>query len=224
MRLLLIEDDKNIREMLVQNLKSESYTVDIATDGESGSYLGRTNDYDAIIMDLILPKKDGNEVCKEIRESGKTCPILMLSVNNTVNQKVNVLNAGADDYITKPFSFKELKARLRALMRRPRIIEPDILQVDDLSLDIPQQKVIRGGKEIYLTRKEFALLEYLLRNKGNVVSRGMIMEHVWNADSDPFSNTIEAHILNIRKKIDKPKRPSLIQTVPGRGYKIDMPK
>jgi two-component system, OmpR family, copper resistance phosphate regulon response regulator CusR len=222
MRILIVDDDDNIRHSLAKNLEAESFIVDTASDGEAGSYAARTNEYDAIILDLIMPKKDGTVVCREIRLSGKTCPIIMLSVNAVTDQKVSLLNTGADDYLTKPFSYKELSARLRALLRRPPALEPDILEIDDLRVDIPRQRVTRSGKEIYLTRKEFALLAYLMRHKSTVVSRGMIMEHVWSADHDPFSNTIEAHILNIRKKISVPKRPSLIHTITGRGYKLDV--
>jgi DNA-binding response OmpR family regulator len=149
-------------------------------------------------------------------------PIILLSVTASTEEKINLLNCGADDYLTKPFSFKELLARIRALLRRPRSIESDILEIGDLRIDVARQKVTRGGKEIYLTRKEFSLMEYLMRHRSMVVSRGMIMEHVWNADSDPFSNTIEAHILNLRKKIDQGFGGKLIHTVPGRGYKIDV--
>jgi two-component system copper resistance phosphate regulon response regulator CusR len=222
MRILVVEDDPDVRQFLVASLESESYAVDVAVDGEVGSYLARTNDYDIAILDLILPKKDGNLICREVRAAGRTFPILMLSVNNVAREKANLLNHGADDYLTKPFSYVELIARIRALMRRPHKVETNILKVDDLEMDTLKQHIQRGKRTIYLTRKEFSLLEYLLHHSGNVVSRGMIKEHVWNGDGDPFSNTIEAHVLNIRKKIDMPNRPKLIHTVPGRGYKIDV--
>jgi DNA-binding response OmpR family regulator len=222
MRILIIEDDKDIRDFLRMSLESESFAVDEASDGERGSYTARTNDYDAIILDLVLPKKDGNLVCKEIRAAGKQAPIIMLSVNSDFETKVNLLNYGADDYLTKPFSFLELRARIRALLRRPLNIEPALLEIDDLKVDTLRQRVERANRKVYLTRKEFALLEYLMKHKGTVVSRGMIMEHVWNADSDPFSNTIEAHILNVRKKVDNPSKNKLIHTIPGRGYKVDI--
>jgi DNA-binding response OmpR family regulator len=220
MRILIIEDDKEVRNFLKVSLEAESFIVDEATDGDMGSYNARTNDYDMIILDLMLPKKDGCEVCREIRMTGNTVPILMLSATSGPEYKVDLLNCGADDYVTKPFSFQELRARIRALLRRPHLIEPAVLEIDDLKVDTSKQRVVRGNKKIYLTRKEFCLLEYLMKHKGAVVSRGMIMEHVWNADTDPFSNTIEAHILNVRRKIDITKR-KLIHTVPGRGYKID---
>ncbi len=222
MRILLIDDDKDIRSFLRMSLEAESFVVDEAADGETGSYTARTNDYDIVILDLDLPKKNGSKVCKEIREAGKTMPILMLTVNADSEYKVELLNYGADDYLTKPFSFRELKARIRALLRRAHSIEPPVLEIADLKVDTSKQRVERNNKKIYLTRKEFSLLEYLMKHKGSVVSRGMIMEHVWNADSDPFSNTIEAHILNVRKKVDNvSSKQKLIHTIPGRGYKVD---
>lgn len=221
MRILVVDDDKEIREFLKANLQAECFVVDTAADGEEGSYLGRTHEYDVIILDNILPKKNGFEVCHDIRQAGKTVPIIILSVQSDVEDKVDLINAGADDYLTKPFAYRELQSRLRALLRRPVSITPPVLKIDDLTLDVLQQKVRRGKKEIYLTRKEFALAEYLMRHSGSVVSRGMLMEHVWNDDIDPFSNTIEAHILNLRKKIDSNAKRRLIHTVPGRGYKIE---
>ena len=156
-----------------------------------------------------------------MRLSGSHIPILILSIKSTADDKAALLNHGADDYLAKPFSYNELKSRVHALLRRPRVLMPPLLKVDDLTLDTLEQRVRRGKKEIYLTRKEFALAEYLLRNRGTVVSRGMLMEHVWNSEIDPFSNTIESHILNLRKKIDKGASKKLIHTVPGRGYKME---
>jgi DNA-binding response OmpR family regulator len=222
MRILIIEDSKEITNFLKLSLEGEQFVVDVAEDGEKGSFWARTNDYDLIILDNILPKKTGLEVCEEIRKSGKTMPIIVLSVRSETLTKIQLLNAGADDYLIKPFSFEELLARIRALLRRPKVIESEILQVDDLTLDTKKCLVKRGKKEeIYLTRKEFMLLEYLLKNSGSVLSRGMIMEHVWDMNVDPFSNTIESHILSLRRKIDIPGKKKLIHTVSGRGYKID---
>lgn len=221
MRMLIADDDATIRESLRRAFEEELIVVDTATDGERASYLGRTNDYDIAIVDLIMPHKDGCVVCSELRQHGRTFPVLVLSVNATVEQKVRLLHAGADDYVAKPFSFREIAARVRALTRRPRPIEPEIVEIGDLCLDTTEQKVVRGKRTIYLTRKEFSLLEFLMRRRGQVVSRGAIMEHVWNAELNPFSNTIEAHILNIRKKIADTKRNRLIHTIPGRGYKMD---
>lgn len=221
MRLLVVDDDREIREFLKTNLQSECFVVDTAADGEEGSFLGRTHDYAAIVLDNIMPKKNGFEVCREIRQAGKNTPIIMLSVQSEIEDKVDLINIGADDYVTKPFAYRELQSRLRAVMRRPPVVAHPSIKVDDLTMDILEQRVTRGKKEIYLTRKEFALAEYLMRNSGTVVSRGMLMEHVWNDNIDPFSNTIEAHILNLRKKMDSDPKRRLIHTVPGRGYKVE---
>lgn len=224
MRILLIEDEKAIINFLKPSLESECFIVDVAEDGERGSFLARTNEYDLIILDYIMPKKNGAQVCREIRKEGKDVPIIMLTVKSDIDDKVNLFNAGVDDYITKPFSLGELLARVKAILRRPRRSEREILKVDDLTFDTKSYAVKRGAKEIYLTRKECALLEYLMKNKGWVISRGMIIEHVWDINFDPFSNTIESHILNLRRKIDLPDKKKLIHTLPGRGYKIDIKK
>lgn len=221
MRALIIEDEEAVRQMLAENLRSQCFAVDTASDGIEGSYLARTNTYDIIILDNMLPEKSGITVCQEIRRVGLTVPILILSALSDTWRKVDLLNSGADDYMIKPFSIDELMARIRALMRRPSQLEGDTLAIDDLTLNTKQQSVKRGGIGIYLTRKEFMLLEYLLRNKGHVLSRGMIMEHVWDMTNDPFSNTIESHILSLRKKVDTRPERKLIYTVSGRGYKID---
>lgn len=186
--------------------------------------MARINQYDLILIDINLPKKNGLQVIRELREKQKETYIIVVSAHISVDEKVLAFKYGADDYITKPFSYDELKARIQAILRRPSKMEPDILTLSNLSLDRNKKKAQRGNKVIYLTRKEFALLEYLLLNRGNVVSRSMIMEHVWNSESDPFSNTIEAHILNLRKKIELPRMDKLIHNVPGRGYKIDLEK
>lgn len=217
----MIEDEEGIASFLKAGLESEYFAVDIAEDGERGSYLARTNDYDIIILDNMLPKKNGAEVCDEIRKSGKTTPIIMLSARAELGIKVELLNKGADDYLTKPFSLEELLARIRALLRRPLVITSEILQTDNLIVDTKQHSIKRGDKEIYLTKKEFMLLELLLKKKGTVVTRGTIMEHVWDMNVDPFSNTIESHILNLRKKIAIKDGRDLISTLPGIGYKIE---
>ena len=201
MRILVIEDEEGIAKFLKAGLESEYFAVDLAEDGEKGSYLAKTNDYDMIILDNMLPKKNGAEVCQEIRATGKNTPIIMLSARGEMGIKVELLNKGADDYMTKPFSLEELLARIRALLRRPHYVSSEVLTIDDLVMDTKRHTVKRGEKEIYLTRKEFMLLEYLLKHRDSVVSRGMIMEHVWDMNADPFSNTIESHILNVRKKI-----------------------
>lgn len=222
MRILVVEDEKKISEFLKTSLQAEYYVVDVVVDGEEGSFVARSNDYDLVILDNILPKKTGLQVCQEIRESGKTMPILILSVKSDTSEKVSFLNAGADDYLIKPFSLEELLARVKALLRRPQEIEEEVFEVEDLVLDTRRHTVTRGGKDVYLTRKEFMLLSYLLRNRGVVLSRGMIMEHVWDMNADPFSNTIESHVLSLRKKIDSHVVKKLIHTVPGRGYKLEV--
>ena len=223
MRILIIEDDKEISEFLKISLEAESFIVDIFNDGERGSFVARTEEYDLIILDHILPKKDGFQICQEIRQNGKMVPILMLSVKTEIPFKIGLLNLGADDYMTKPFMFEELLARIRVLLRRPVSYKPSLLKIDDLILDPTAQRVTRGRKEIYLTRKEFILLQYMMQNRGKVLSRGMILEHVWNRETDPFSNTIEAHVLNLRKKVDIGTN-KLIHTVSGRGYRMDLVK
>ncbi len=219
MKLLIIEDDSSIRNVLQMSLKSMNFIVDSAEDGDQGSYLARTNNYDLIVLDNILPKKLGKQVCKEIREAGKNTPIILLSMKSDVLEKVAVLDAGADDYMTKPFSFEELLARIRALTRRPNNVSEKIFNIKDIELNTDRHVVLKSGKEIELTKKEFTLLEYLLKNKEKVVSRGQIMEHVWDINADPFSNTIESHIVNLRKKIGDPNK-KIIKNIPGRGYKI----
>lgn len=224
MRILVIEDEKRIADFLKAGLGAESFAVDIAEDGEKGLYLGRTNEYDAIILDNLLPKKTGLEVCQELRTCSISTPIIVLSVRSEVTTKTQLLNAGADDYLIKPFSLEELLARIRAVLRRPKPIQSDVLKIDDLVLDTKRHTVTRGKKDVYLTRKEFMLLAYLMRKEDIAVSRGMLMEHVWDMQVDPFSNTIESHILSLRKKIDFSGKKKLIYTVPGIGYKLSLKK
>ncbi len=220
MRLLIVEDEEKIAQFLKESLEAEYFAVDVAEDGDQGSYYARINDYDAIILDNMLPKKEGRQVCEEIRSAGKNMPILVVSVKTSATDKVDLLDAGADDYLAKPFVLEELLARLRALLRRPSAFESDVLSVEDLTLDPKAGVVTRAEKTIYLTRKEFMLLHYLMKNMGAVLSRGMILEHVWDMSVDIFSNTIESHILSLRKKLDDMGTDRLIQTVPGRGYRI----
>ncbi len=221
MRALIIDDEYGVRETLATNLRARAFAVDTAEDGTEGSYMARTNTYDLIVLDNMLPEKNGLTVCEEIRRGGNVTPILVLSVLSDAWRKVDLLNAGADDYMIKPFSFEELMARIRAVLRRPPALEGDIIIVDTLSLDTKQQTAKRDEVNIRLTKKEYMLLEYLMRNRGSVLSRAMIMEHVWDMTSDPFSNTIESHILSLRKKIEHPEKNKLIHTVSGRGYRID---
>ncbi|HEY0908525.1 MAG TPA: response regulator transcription factor [Candidatus Paceibacterota bacterium] len=221
MRLLVIDDDKNLLSYLKSTLESESFAVDTVADGKSGSYMARTNDYDLILLDNVLPGKSGYEVAADIRGQGNNVPILMLSMKTEVDEKVLHLDSGVDDYLTKPYSHKELVARVRNLIRRknPTHAADTALKTGALVLNSSTQEVLCNKKEIYLTRKEFTLLELLLRNKGKVVSRGAIMEHVWDMAGDPFSKTIEMHVLNLRKKLEKGSR-KYIYNIPGRGYKI----
>lgn len=223
MRILLIDDDPELRDILKLNLESEGFIVDTADDGESGSYIARTNQYNLIILDNILPKKSGLIVAREIRASHGNVPILLISVCADPEEKVSLLENGVDDYLTKPFSFSELVARIKALVRRPYNIIDPVMTLDDLTIDSTKHEVTRADKRLYLTRKEFMILECLMQSSGKVVSRGHLMDHVWNQEADPFSNTIEAHIRNLRRKIDTKKR-KLIHTISGRGYKIDRQK
>jgi DNA-binding response OmpR family regulator len=220
MRVLVIEDEQQISNFIKDALKSEFFAVDVADNGEDGSAMAKANSYDLVILDLGLPKKKGLEVLTEIRAKGKTFPVLVLSVKAETASKVELLDAGADDYLSKPFSLEELRARVRALLRRPKKIEGEILSDGGLTLDTKSFSLKIKNEEVYLTRKEFMLLEYFMRNPGIVLSRSMIMEHVWDMNADPFSNTIESHILSLRKKIEKADKPKLIHTIPGRGYKF----
>lgn len=221
MNLLIVEDDKETLESLVLSLRAEGFIVDTASDGETGTYKAKINDYDLIILDKGLPKKDGLEVCSNIRSAGKHMPVLILSVKSEIDTKTDLLNAGADDYMTKPFSFKELMARINALLRRPEKVEHTILWIGNLTVDIEARTVIRGNKEFHLTPKEFALLEYFLRNRGEVLSRQEILEHVWDINADPFTNTIETHIASLRRKLKSKGQREVIHTLSGMGYKID---
>ena len=221
MKILIVEDSDDIAEFIKVGFQSEGYIVDIAFDGERGSFMARTNSYDAVILDNSLPKKHGIDICKEIRKAGVSIPIIFLSVIGDIKKKIEALEAGADDYLTKPFHFEELSARMKALLRRPPVIEDPVLVIGELTLDTDKHIAYRGEQRIYLTRKEYSLLEYLMRNPDNAVSRSMIMEHVWNADSDPFSNTIEAHILNLRRKVNVGDKRDIIKNIPGRGYMIE---
>ncbi|HTR18897.1 MAG TPA: response regulator transcription factor [Candidatus Paceibacterota bacterium] len=223
MRVLIVEDEKRIADFLKESLEAEYFAVDVVDDGDKGAYYAQINDYDLIILDIMLPKKDGFEVLHELRSVGITIPILVLSVKSETVKKVDFLNAGADDYLTKPFVLSELLARIRALLRRPQKTEAEVFAVGDLTLNVKAGKVTRGKRDIYLTRKEFMLLRYLMQNEGSIISRGMILEHVWDMSADIFSNTIESHILSLRKKLGDTGKTRLIQTVPGRGYKIEAP-
>lgn len=221
MNLLIVEDNKEILDFLRHSLKDEGFVVDTAADGQAGSYKARTNNYDLLILDNMLPHMTGRQICYELRSNGNGAPILMLSVKSETDTKVDLLNAGADDYMTKPFSYTELLARIKALLRRPKKVEGAVLKIDNLTLNADTCIVERGGKKILLTLKEFVLLEYLMRNQGRVLSRATLLEHAWDMNADPFTNTIETHILNLRKKIRSKNRKELIHTTVGRGYKME---
>lgn len=221
MKILIIEDDISIRNVLRLSLQAKGFAVDEAGDGDSGSYLARTNTYDVILLDNVLPNKLGGHVCKEIREAGIITPIIVLSGKQEVLSKVQMLGNGADDYVTKPFSFEELTARISCLLRRPQTFRQNTLRIRDIDINFSSQTIHRNKKEIYLTRKEFSLLEFLANNRNVVVSRGQILEGVWDMSVDPFSNTIETHIMNLRKKLRDTKR-TLIASIPGRGYKLNL--
>lgn len=222
MRILIIEDDPDLRAALQSCFESENFAVDVAEDGPRGSFLGRTVDYDAILLDLCLPERMGKAVCTELRAAGRTAPIMVMSVMSETDRKIDLLNLGADDYVVKPFSLDEVVARIRALTRRPRALQQATLSHGHVTLDSLRQKVHLDGKEVYLTRKEFMLLEYLMRNYGVVATRSMLLEHVWDGALDMFTNTIETHILALRKKMEPKPGPKIIHTVPSRGYVFEL--
>lgn len=219
MRILIIEDEQKIREYLRDNLRLEFFEVDAVENAERGLELMKINDYAVIVLDNVLPGKSGLDVCREARGCGITTPIIILSVLSRPLQKTVLLNAGADDYLAKPFSFKELHARINALVRRPRPIQQELLTVQDVQLNTTTHEVTRGTEKISLTRKEFMLLRYFMKNKNIILSRSMIIDHVWDMTADPFSNTIEAHIVSLRRKLGD-KKQAIIKTVSGRGYKV----
>lgn len=218
MRILLVEDDPGVRRFVVKGLREQAYAVDTVSSGEEALYQADINTYDLIILDVMIPAPDGFEVCRRIRKSGKRMPILMLTARDSVEDRVSGLDRGADDYLTKPFEFRELLARLRALLRRTTELHPPKVAVGDLLLDTAAQSATRAGHAIALTHKEYALLEYLVRNAGRVVSRADIAEHVWDETFDPFSNLIEVYVNRLRRKIDPDGRAELLQTRRGAGY------
>lgn len=220
MRILVIEDEKHIADFIRQGLKEEGYAVDVAYDGERGYFLAGTETYDVIVLDLMIPKMDGIALCKNLRREKIDVPIIMLTAKHSVDDKVRGLESGANDYLTKPFAFKELLARIRVLSRPAPAQASTILRVGDLTLDVQKHKVTRKGEEIFLTTKEFFLLEYLLQHANEAVTRTAISEHVWDINFDTTTNVIDVHINALRKKIDSGHEESLIQTIRGRGYTI----
>lgn len=220
MRILIAEDEKRVSQFLKKGFQEESYTVDIATDGEQASSLARTGEYDAIILDVMLPKKNGMEVLKEIREAKIATPVLVLSAKADVEDRVEGLNLGADDYVPKPFAFSEVLARVRSLMRRHSVGDDrsSLLTLADLRMDLLTRQTTRGDRKITLTNKEFQLLEYMLRNKGRVLSRVIMTEHIWDMNFDSETNIVDVVINRLRRKIDDGFPSQLIHTVRGAGY------
>jgi len=220
MRILLVEDEPGAAWMLAKGLREQTYAVDVAADGDAAIYQASVNDYDLVILDVMLPHKDGFEVCRELRKGGLTIPILMLTARDAVQDRIDGLDIGADDYLTKPFDFHELLARMRALLRRGHALQPETLEIADLSIDTRARRVRRGRRQIELTGKEYALIEYLARRAGEVVSRTEIAEHVWDENFDPFSNLIEVYMQRLRRKIDEGHALKLLRTRRGEGYML----
>ena len=218
MRILVIEDEKKVASFIKKGLEEEHYAVDTAYDGETGLYMADINEYDLIVLDLMIPKIDGLEVLQKIRSNKNNVPILVLTAKDTVEDIVKGLDSGCDDYLTKPFNFTVFLARIRALLRREKIEKEPLLKLADLTLSPVTHKVMRGEKEIELTSKEYALLEYFMRNPDKVLTRTMISEHVWDYHFDSLTNVIDVYVNYLRRKIDKDFEPRLIHTIRGVGY------
>ena len=220
MKILIVEDEKKLANFLKKGLQEEGYAVDLVHNGEDGLYMATDKDYDLVILDIYIPKLDGFAVLKRLREQEVATPVLLLTVRATIEDKVLGLDLGADDYLTKPFAFEKILARVRALLRRHTSLDNMVLRLADLVLDPVRRTVMRGTRKIDLTVKEFALLEYLMRNTSRVVSRTMIVEHVWNYDFDTGTNVVDVYVNYLRKKIDTDPDAKLIHTVRGVGYVI----
>ncbi len=220
MRILVVDDDKKLCDTLKRGLEENTYAVDCVQDGEDGIFYAEITPYDLIILDVMMPKKDGWEVCRELRLKKVNTPILMLTAKDEVEDRVRGLDAGADDYLVKPFAFAELLARVRALMRRDSETKSTELILGDLVLDTVTREVGWRGKQVHLTSKEFAILEYLMRHPNAVVTRTMIEEHAWNYDFDSMSNLVDVYIRRLRKKIDPDRGKQIITTIRGAGYRI----
>lgn len=221
MRVLVVEDDNRIASFVAKGLRENAYAVDVAPNGEAATYLASVNDYDILVLDINLPKKDGFEVCRELRQAGMSRPILMLTARDALEDRILGLDTGADDYLTKPFEFRELLARLRALLRRQSGLRQPKIVIADLEIDTISQSVRRRGAKIELTTKEYSLLEFLAINRGKVVGRDEISEHVWDDSFDAFSNLIEVYIKRLRSKMDEGFEVCLIHTRRGAGYLMD---
>jgi DNA-binding response OmpR family regulator len=221
MRVLLVEDEPNAARVLAKGLREQSYAVDLAADGDAALFQVATTDYDAVILDVMLPVRDGFDVCRSVRASGSAVPILMLTARDAVEARIQGLDAGADDYLVKPFDFGEMLARLRALIRRGRQpLLPDTLVVGALTIDTRSRRVRVRGRDVALTAKEYALLEYLVRRAGDVVTRGDIAEHVWDEHHDPLSNVVDVYVQRLRRKLDQSGSESFITTRRGEGYQL----
>jgi len=220
MRILLVEDDQHIARFVAKGLREQAYAVDVTSDGDDAVYKSFINDYDAIVLDVMIPGRDGFSVCRELRAAGSVVPIIMLTARDTVQDRITGLDSGADDYLTKPFAVAELLARLRAVMRRGHVVSPATIQIGDLFLDTRAKQATRGGRPLQLTTKEYALLDYLVRERGRVVSRAEIAEHVWDENFDPLTNLIDVHINRLRRKVDDGFSLRLIHTRRGAGYMV----
>lgn len=218
MRILVVEDEPDLNNLIVKKLKQENYTVDTCLDGKEALDYSLATEYDAIVLDIMLPRINGLEILKQLRDKGKKTPVLLLTAKDSIDDRVTGLNAGADDYLVKPFAFDELLARIRAIIRRVTNDVTNIFSIADLTLDSSTMIVTRGGKTINLSSREFAILEYLLRNKDIVLSREKIEKHIWNYDYEGVSNMIDVYIRYLRCKIDEGRNPKLIQTIRGVGY------
>jgi two-component system copper resistance phosphate regulon response regulator CusR len=224
MRILLAEDDPRIARFVSRGLREQTYAVDVARDGDDALYKTSVNDYDAVILDVMLPRRDGFEVCRELRAAGSSVPVIMLTARDAVEDRVEGLDSGADDYLTKPFEVAELLARLRALLRRGKPVRSERIAVADLFIDTRAHAVSRAGRRVELTAKEYALLEYMARERGRVLTRAEIAEHVWDENFDPLSNLIDVNINRLRRKIDDGFSPPLIHTRRGEGYMLAAPE
>jgi DNA-binding response OmpR family regulator len=222
MHILLVEDDPRIAAFITRGLEESGYTATVAHDGEDGFLAARYNDYDLIVLDLMLPKMDGIEVARKLRAAGKATPMLMLTARDTERDKIRGLDVGADDYLTKPFSFGEFLARVRALLRRDTLTRASIMRIDDLELDAVARQVRRGGRDVALSAREYALLEYLVHHAGQILTREQLAEHVWS-DAEVESNVIDVYVRYLRQKVDAPFGKPLIHTVRGVGYTLRAP-
>lgn len=225
MKILLVEDDNDIVSLLKLSFKKEIFTVDSASNGEEGLFLFQTNVYDLLLIDYNLPLKNGRDLIAEVRKENQNIKIIVLTVENGQSTKKELFDLGVDDYVTKPFVYEELLSRIKAVMRRPNVAQNCLYQLDDLVVDVSKHLVKRGKKGIYLTSKEMTLLEFFFKNINQVISRTVLMENIWDFNADPFSNTIESHILKLRKKINPSgSKKELIHTIKGRGYKLGLKK